>query len=129
MRELQSQNVQEAGAEAADYSDLQVLLTSSQDFGPASIRDLTVRPTCDRVSAPGQSIITVQMPLLLKRSVFDCMFRLKTDAAPVCCLQSSHVSQLVKIPGIITAATKPRVGIPLVAGIPARVYSRFVMPT
>ena len=43
VRELQSQNVQEAGAEAADYSDLQVLLTSSQDFGPASIRDLTVR--------------------------------------------------------------------------------------
>ena len=53
MRELQSQNVQEPGAEVADYSDLQVLLTSSQDFGPASIRELTVRsnlaaavPTC-----------------------------------------------------------------------------------
>ena len=45
MRELQSQNVQEPGVEAADYSDLQVLLTSSQDFGPASIRELTVRFT------------------------------------------------------------------------------------
>ena len=43
VRELQSQNVQEPGAEEADYSDLQVLLTSSQDFGPASIRELTVR--------------------------------------------------------------------------------------
>jgi len=43
VRELQSQNVQEPGVEAADYSDLQVLLTSSQDFGPASIRELTVR--------------------------------------------------------------------------------------
>jgi len=45
VRELQSQNVQEPGVEAADYSDLQVLLTSSQDFGPASIRELTVRAT------------------------------------------------------------------------------------
>lgn len=43
MRELQSQAVQEAGQDAPDYSDLQVLLTSSKDFGPGSIRKLTVR--------------------------------------------------------------------------------------
>lgn len=36
--------MQEAGQEALDYSDLQVLLTSSKNFGPGSIRQLTVRP-------------------------------------------------------------------------------------
>ena len=57
MRELQSQHVQEAGMEAADYSDLQVLLTSSQDFGPASIRDLTVSsPPCRVRAYPGCAI-------------------------------------------------------------------------
>ena len=51
VRELASQAVAEAGQEAPDYSDLQVLLTSSLDFGPASIRELTVRPPSRAVSA------------------------------------------------------------------------------
>ena len=44
VRELQGQAVQESGQDALDYADLQVLLTSSKDFGPGSIRQLTVRP-------------------------------------------------------------------------------------
>ena len=94
LRRKQTHN-QEGEEEQAHIPNLQVLLHSSRNFGPSSIRELTVTPflsssCCKQCTCP-------------RSRRHDNEWHLP---------QSEHVSRLVRIPGIVTSASKPKASMP-----------------
>ena len=88
---------------------MQVLLYSSRTFGPTSIRELTVGRPCARLCFCG-----VKNSIMHARGnscYVDC------KSFKLLLLQSEHVSRLVRIPGIVTSASKPKV-------FPGQMYAR-----
>ena len=105
---------------------VQVMLHSSEKFGPSNVRELTVRiHTCITDAAPVRTqqrlclhkVLKVRMCLTYVHPLSACLSTLKLHSR-ICMLcifqqdcmnmQSNHVAQLVMIPGIITAASKPK---------------------
>jgi hypothetical protein len=107
---------------SAPNFSVQVLINSSQQFGPSNLRELSVGiplnvmpmyakcPSCTLGlrKVKGAQPARGQLEAGTKEVAERFIIMPATVDTSDCVMQSEHVSQLVMIPGIITAASKPK---------------------